>query len=108
VGNGLARAGLMMGVRDVTSGFRCYSRDAAPLVQDAKSDGYAFQVETLWLAKKRGLRIAEVPISFENRTVGKSKLGPGEFARFLRTLARLRVTRVPRAAARGRPARAQP
>lgn len=105
VGNGLARLALTVGVRDVTSGFRAYSRDAAPLVQDARSDGYAFQVEALWLAKKRGFRIAEVPISFENRTVGKSKLGPGEFARFLKTLARLRVTRAPRVGAKGRPTR---
>lgn len=101
VGNGLARMMLLVGVRDVTSGFRCYSAAAAEVVQDAKSDGYAFQVEALYLAKKRGMRIAEVPITFENRTVGKSKLGPGEFGRFLKTLARLRVTRVPTAASVG-------
>ena len=95
VGNGLARVALMTGVRDVTSGFRCYSADAARVVQDAKSDGYAFQVEALYLSRKRGLRIAEVPLTFENRTVGKSKLGPSEFGRFLKTLARLRLTRVP-------------
>jgi len=105
VGNGLARLALTLGVRDVTSGYRCYSRAAAAVVQDAKSDGYAFQVEALWLAKKRGLRIAEVPITFENRVVGKSKLGPSEFGRFLKTLARLRVTRAPRAGQKGRPVR---
>lgn len=95
VGNGLARAILSVGVRDMTSGYRCYSADAAKVVQDAKSDGYAFQVEALHIARKRGMRITEVPITFENRTVGKSKLGPGEFMRFLKTLGRLRVTRVP-------------
>ena len=105
VGNGLARLALTVGVRDVTSGYRCYSRSAASVVQDAKSDGYAFQVEALWIAKKRGLRIAEVPITFENRVVGKSKLGPSEFGRFLKTLARLRVTRAPSSAQKGRPAR---
>jgi len=103
VGNGLARATLWPGVRDLTSGFRCFSREAAAIVQDAKSDGYAFQVEVLYLAKQRGMRLVEVPITFENRTVGKSKLGPSEFARFLRTLARLRVTRA--SPARGKPAR---
>lgn len=105
VGNGLARLALTVGIRDVTSGYRCYSRSAAAVVQDAKSDGYAFQVEALWLAKKRGLRIAEVPITFENRTVGKSKLGPAEFGRFLKTLARLRVSRAPAPGRKGRPAR---
>lgn len=108
VGNGLARYVLAIGVRDVTSGFRAYERDAAQIVQDARSDGYAFQVETLWLAKKSGIRVDEVPITFENRAVGKSKLGPGEFMRFLRTIARLRVTRGPALRTKGRPTRAPP
>jgi dolichol-phosphate mannosyltransferase len=93
IGNGLARLALGLRVRDVTSGYRCYTREAAQLVQLAKSDGYGFQVEALYLAKRHGMRIAEVPITFENRTVGKSKLGPGEFARFVRTLATLRLAR---------------
>ena len=91
VGNALAKLTLGLRTRDVTSGYRCYARHAADVVQLARSDGYAFQVEALYLARRRGLRIAEVPITFENRTVGKSKLGPGEFMRFLQTLARLRV-----------------
>jgi dolichol-phosphate mannosyltransferase len=91
VGNTLARASLRVGAKDLTSGYRCYSRDAATVVQASASDGYAFQVEALYLAKKRALRIVEVPIAFENRTVGKSKLRAGEFAKFLGTLARLSV-----------------
>ena len=91
VGNLLAKLTLGLRTRDVTSGYRCYAREAADVVQLARSDGYAFQVEALYLARRRGLRIVEVPITFENRTVGKSKLGPGEFMRFLQTLARLRV-----------------
>ncbi|HUR69037.1 MAG TPA: polyprenol monophosphomannose synthase [Candidatus Thermoplasmatota archaeon] len=104
VGNTLARMMLRVGVRDLTSGYRCYTREAADLVQLVRSDGYAFQVESLYLVRKSGMRIQEVPIVFENRTVGKSKLGPSEFARFVQTLARLRVTRVP--ARRATPARA--
>lgn len=99
VGNHLAKLTLGLRARDVTSGYRCYAREAADVVQLARSDGYAFQVEALYLARRRGLRIAEVPITFENRTVGKSKLGPSEFMRFLQTLARLRV-RGPTAVAR--------
>lgn len=92
VGNTLARLMLRVGVRDLTSGYRCYARHAADVVQDVRSDGYAFQVESLYVAKKRGLRIAEVPIVFENRVVGKSKLGPSEFIRFVQTLGRLRIS----------------
>lgn len=91
VGNGLAKVMLGLRVKDVTSGYRAYAREAAGLVQEAQSDGYAFQVEALYLARRRGLRVAEVPITFENRTVGQSKLGAGEFMRFLQTLGRLRV-----------------
>lgn len=104
VGNTLARVVLRVGVKDLTSGYRCYARNAVALVQAVRSDGYAFQVESLYVAKRRGMRIAEVPIVFENRTVGKSKLGPSEFARFLQTLARLRLMRVP--TSRARPVRA--
>jgi dolichol-phosphate mannosyltransferase len=94
VGNGLARIFLRArDLRDLTSGYRCYARGpASDLVQAARSDGYAFQVEVLHLARQRGLRVVEVPITFENRTVGKSKLGVREFGRFVRTLARLRVS----------------
>jgi dolichol-phosphate mannosyltransferase len=51
---------------DCTSGFRCWRRDAlARLPIGAMvSDGYAFLVEMLYDAKKRGLRIGEVPIIF--------------------------------------------
>ena len=98
VGNGLAKVALGLRIRDVTSGYRCYARHAAGIVQAVQSDGYAFQVEALYLARKQGLRIVEVPITFENRTVGKSKLGTGEFVRFVQTLGRLRFGRpVPRA-----------
>lgn len=93
VGNGLAQLALGLRIRDATSGYRGYTRRAAQLVQEVHSDGYAFQVEALWLARRKGLAVVEVPIVFENRTVGKSKLGPSEFARFLRTLGRLRFAR---------------
>lgn len=95
VGNMLARLILRPGARDVTSGYRCYTRAAAELVQLVESDGYAFQVEALYLARLQGMRIVEVPITFENRIVGKSKLGTGEFGRFLQTLVRLRMKGAP-------------
>src|SRR5579884_2438547 len=90
VGNLLARLALGLRVGDTTSGYRAYAREAAGIVQAVESDGYAFQVEALHLARRAGLRIVEVPITFENRTVGRSKLGPSEFVAFLRTLLRLR------------------
>src|SRR5215467_4001960 len=63
-------------VRDCTSGYRCWRRDAlATLPLDRMtSDGYAFLVEMLYAAARRGCRVAEVPITFVERRLGESKL----------------------------------
>lgn len=65
-------------VRDCTSGFRCWRREALaaiPLDRIA-SDGYAFVVETLYEAARRGCRIGEVPIIYIERRQGASKMSP--------------------------------
>jgi dolichol-phosphate mannosyltransferase len=65
-----------IGVRDVTSGFRCWRREllqSLPL-SGLRSDGYAFQVEMTWHARATGARIIEVPITFVERRFGRSKL----------------------------------
>jgi dolichol-phosphate mannosyltransferase len=64
--------------RDCTSGFRCWRRDALARVPlDAMiSDGYAFLVEMLFEAARRGCSITEVPIIFVERRVGQSKVSP--------------------------------
>jgi dolichol-phosphate mannosyltransferase len=61
---------------DCTSGYRCWRRDSlARLPLDTViSDGYAFLVETLYLARRLGCRIREVPIIFVERQQGASKL----------------------------------
>jgi dolichol-phosphate mannosyltransferase len=65
-----------MQVRDCTAGFRCWRRDAIgrlPLDRIV-SDGYSFQVETLFLALEAGCTVGEVPIIFVERRVGSSKI----------------------------------
>ena len=69
-----AITGLRM--HDCTGGFRCWRRQALerlPLDRIA-SNGYAFQVETLWEAVTSGTRVGEVPITFVERRQGASKL----------------------------------
>jgi len=63
-------------VRDCTSGFRCWRRAALARLPLGRigSDGYSFQVEMLYEATRRGLRVAEVPIVFVERREGQSKL----------------------------------
>ncbi len=61
---------------DCTSGFRCWRREALarlPLDQMV-SDGYAFLVEMLFEASRRGCSIGEVPIIFVERRQGQSKI----------------------------------
>ena len=62
--------------QDCTSGYRCWRREAlAGLPLDGVvSDGYAFLVELLYQAHRRGARIGEVPIIFVERKLGVSKL----------------------------------
>lgn len=63
-------------VQDATAGYRCWRRDTLrqlPLAR-LKSSGYSFQVEMAWETVRRGLRVAEVPIVFVERTLGRSKM----------------------------------
>ena len=76
VANWYVRAVTGLRIRDCTSGFRCWSRDLLarlPLAQIA-SDGYAFQVEMAFEARRAGARIVEAPITFVERRQGSSKL----------------------------------
>jgi dolichol-phosphate mannosyltransferase len=63
-------------VNDCTTGFRCWRREALsrlPL-EGLISDGYAFLIEQLHLARRIGCRIREIPIIFVERREGSSKI----------------------------------
>jgi dolichol-phosphate mannosyltransferase len=83
--------------RDCTSGFRCWRREALarlPL-RDMVSDGYAFLVEMLFEASRRGCRIGEVPIIFIERRQGQSKVSSAVLAESLITPWRLLFRKAP-------------
>ena len=71
--NRYIRAITRMAIRDCTSGFRCWRREALERLPLAsiRSDGYAFIVELAWEASRAGLRCAEVPITFVERRAGR-------------------------------------
>ena len=73
-----ARRMLALTTRDATSGFRAWRTDAlvAVGVLDTESNGYGFQVENTWRGERVGLRVAEHPITFAERTEGDSKMSP--------------------------------
>jgi dolichol-phosphate mannosyltransferase len=61
---------------DSTGGFNCYSRKALKSLNLDRvfSIGYAFQIELKYKVWSQGLPCVEVPITFWERTVGKSKM----------------------------------
>jgi dolichol-phosphate mannosyltransferase len=65
-----------MPLTDTTSGFKCWRREALELVdlEKARSNGYLFQIETTYKAYRRGARVAEIPIIFVERDLGRSKM----------------------------------
>lgn len=74
--NRYIRAITRLAATDCTSGFRCWRREALERIPIARmvSDGYAFLVEMLFEAHRRGYRIGEVPIIFVERRQGQSKV----------------------------------
>ena len=62
--------------RDSTAGFKCWTADALQRIglERICSTGYIFQVEMCYLAEKLGFRIKEIPIYFNERRFGESKM----------------------------------
>ena len=71
-----ARIILGLGVKDATAGFKCWRRATleAILAYPIRSNGYVFQVEMAYLAQRLGFHTQEIPIYFEDRRAGRSKM----------------------------------
>jgi dolichol-phosphate mannosyltransferase len=71
-----ARGILQIETRDITAGFKCWRRATLSGIglDRVHSNGYAFQVEMTYLTERLGYRVKEVPIYFEDRRIGKSKM----------------------------------
>ncbi len=69
---------LILGVRtkDATAGFKCWQRSALQRIglERITSNGYVFQVEMAYVSEKLKFRILEIPIYFEDRRIGQSKM----------------------------------
>ena len=75
-GNVYASTLLGLGVTDSTAGFRAYSASVLNRIalDDIRAEGYGFQIEMTYQAKRAGAPIVEVPIRFVDRTEGESKM----------------------------------
>jgi dolichyl-phosphate beta-glucosyltransferase len=93
--NRVVQALLLPGLSDTQCGFKLFTADAAAKSFAAcRLDGFSFDVEVLYVARRRGLRIAEVPVVWRNDEATRVGLGGGSAA-FLDLL------RIRRFAARG-------
>jgi dolichol-phosphate mannosyltransferase len=74
--NWYARIVTGLPIHDLTSGFKCYRRSVLESLDiDAiRSNGYSFQIETVFRAWHAGFRVGEIPIVFVDRDVGASKM----------------------------------
>jgi len=70
---------LWMPVEDQTAGFMCYKREVLETINldEIHFVGYAFQIEMKFAAWKLGFKLKEVPIQFEDRKYGESKMSKG-------------------------------
>ena len=71
-----SRAILGLRIRDMTAGFKLWRRAALEAIglESIRSNGYSFQVEMAYLCERLGFRLVEIPIHFEDRRIGQSKL----------------------------------
>ncbi|MGD0247874.1 MAG: polyprenol monophosphomannose synthase [Candidatus Limnocylindrales bacterium] len=85
---------LLMPYRDLTGGFKAWRSAALRQIELDRlhAGGYAFQIETTFRARLAGARIIEVPITFEERRVGTSKMSMNIFMEAFLLVLGLRIT----------------
>lgn len=71
-----ARIILRHPLRDWTGGFNAWSRHVLEAIDlpTIRARGYAFQIELKYRSFQRGFRVREIPITFEERRAGESKM----------------------------------
>jgi len=88
--NALVQLILLPGLQDTQCGFKLFTDAAAVIAFSAgRLDGFSFDVEALYVATRRGLRVAEVPVVWRNDTATRVSLAGGAAA--FRDLFRIRT-----------------
>ena len=89
--NAFARILLGLQAHDTTAGFRCYRRQVLESIalDEIFSNGYSFLIEMLFKVQRKGWEVGEVPIVFQNRQQGVSKISRNEIYKALYTVVRL-------------------
>jgi dolichol-phosphate mannosyltransferase len=89
-----ARTILGVPIHDLTGGFKCFRREALEALDlsTVRASGYAFQIELTYRALRRGFKVSEIPIIFEDRRVGKSKMSRAIFLEAVAMVWKLRAS----------------
>ncbi len=89
-----ARSILGVHIRDLTGGFKCFNRRVLEAIDlnTIQSTGYGFQIELTYRALKKGFVVKEIPIIFEDRRVGQSKMSRKIFLEAASMVWKLRFT----------------
>ena len=89
-----ARSILGVRIRDLTAGFKCFNRRVLEGIEldQVHASGYAFQIELTYRALKKGFTVKEVPIMFEDRRVGHSKMSRKIFIEGMTTVLKIKFT----------------
>lgn len=89
-----ARTILGLPFKDLTGGFKCFRIEVLKAIDidSLKSNGYSFQIETTYKTFKKKFRIKEIPIIFEDRRVGQSKMSSKIFLEALMMVIKLRLS----------------
>lgn len=88
-----SRIVLGIGIHDVTTGFKAFTRRALETIDLSKveSNGYCFQIELTYRALQKGLKVVEVPIVFVDRRAGQSKMSRKIFLEAITAVWHLRL-----------------
>jgi dolichol-phosphate mannosyltransferase len=96
----LSRAGswfagwmLHLPVKDATGGFKCFRREVLEAIDldEIRATGYGFHIEMTYRALEQGFRVVELPIVFEDRREGKSKMSAAIIVEALWLVTQLRL-----------------
>jgi dolichyl-phosphate beta-glucosyltransferase len=81
--NGIVNLVILPGIADTQCGFKLFRREAAmPIFKMQRAEGFSFDVELLFLSRKVGCKIAEVPINWTNVPGSKVSLGKDSLLMF--------------------------
>ena len=80
-------------IKDLTTGYRAYRREVLKTINldSIKSSGYAFQLEILARTLSKGFKVGSVPIVFNDRENGKSKLSKKDIIEFFIIALKIRM-----------------